>query len=130
MEGLSGFDTPTFSADLGHVTDQGKDHAFGVGLRVGVLGEIMLGIILGASYQTKIKNTFDDYKGLFTHGGEFDIPAVAQVGIAADVGPAVLTLDIQKIYYSDSNAMRPQHNQQLYPYSLGFPYFFVNYTVL
>ncbi|MEO1889493.1 MAG: outer membrane protein transport protein [Cycloclasticus sp.] len=103
MEGLSGFFMS--SEDPSNLSDQGYDHAFGVGLRLGVLGEVMPGLRLAASYQTKIRNTFDDYKGLFTNGGELDIPATAQIGLAADVGPGVLTLDIQHIYYSDADAI-------------------------
>jgi long-chain fatty acid transport protein len=103
MEGLGGF--AMFSEDPSHLSDKNYDHAFGAGLRVGVLGEVMPGLRLGASYQTKIKNTFDEYKGHFANNGEFDIPAVAQIGLAADVGPGVLTLDVQHIYYSDSDAI-------------------------
>ena len=104
MDGLS----PSFdgaSIDSSHLSNKGYDHAFGIGLRVGILGEIAPGIRLGASYQTKIKNTFDDYKGLFTHKGEFDIPANAQIGIAADMGPGVFTFDIQQIQYSESDTI-------------------------
>jgi len=103
MNGLSGF--AAFSNSPTNLSDNNYDHAFGIGLRVGVLGEVMPGLRLGASYQTKIKNTFNDYKGLFTHQGDFDIPALAQIGLAADVGPGVLTFDIQQIQYSQSDAI-------------------------
>jgi len=103
MEGLNSF--ASFSADPSNLSDNGYDHAFGLGLRIGVLAEVTPGLRLAASYQTKIKNTFDDYAGLFTHGGEFDIPAHAQIGLAADIGPGVLTADIQQIQYSQSDAI-------------------------
>lgn len=103
MDGLSGF--ANFSEDSSHLSDEGYDQAFGFGLRVGILGEAVPGITLAASYQTEIKNTFDDYKGLFINSGEFDIPAIAQVGVAADVGPGTFTLDIQQIQYSDVDAI-------------------------
>ena len=91
VEGLSGFDNLVVSTDPGKVTDEDYDHTFGIGLRVGVLGEVIPGVRLGASYQTKIKNTFDDYKGLFADGGDLNIPATAQIGLAADIGPGVFT---------------------------------------
>lgn len=101
MKGLQNFGDFGFSNDPDALTNNGYDHAFGFGLKLGVLGEVMPGIKLAAVYQTKIENEFDDYEGLFTNGGEFDIPATAQVGVAADVGPGVLTFDIQEIFYSD-----------------------------
>lgn len=103
MNGLKNFGG--FSNNSDNLTNQGYDHAFGIGLRLGVLGDIATGIRLGASYQTKIKNTFDDYRGLFPHKGEFDIPANAQIGVAADIGSGVFTFDIQQIQYSESDAI-------------------------
>ena len=103
MDGLNGF--AGFSSDPSNLSDNGYDYALGLGLRVGVLAEVTPGIRLAASYQTKIKNTFDDYAGLFTHGGEFDIPANAQIGLAADIGQGVFTADIQQIQYSQSDAI-------------------------
>jgi long-chain fatty acid transport protein len=103
MNGLSNF--ADFSVDPDNLSDNRYDHAAGFGLRFGVLAEVTPSIRLGASYQTKIKNTFDDYAGLFTHGGEFDIPAHAQIGLAADVGQGVFTADIQQIQYSQSDAI-------------------------
>lgn len=103
MNGLSNF--AGFSVDPDNLSDNRYDHAAGFGLRFGILAEVTPSIRLGASYQTKIKNTFDDYAGLFTHGGEFDIPAHAQIGLAADVGEGVLTADIQQIQYSQSDAI-------------------------
>jgi len=103
MNGLSLF--APYSNNPTNLSDNNYDHAFGIGLRVGVLGEVMPGLRLGASYQTKIKNTFNDYKGLFTHQGDFDIPAHGQIGLAADIGPGVFTFDIQQIQYSQSDAI-------------------------
>jgi len=103
MDGLTSF--APYSSDGANLSDNGYDYAFGFGLRLGVLAEVTPGVRLAASYQTKIKNTFDDYAGLFTHGGEFDIPANAQIGLAADIGQGVFTADIQQIQYSQSDAI-------------------------
>lgn len=103
MNGLSGF--AGFSVDPSALTNEGYDGDFGIGVRVGVMGEVLPGFTLAASYQTKIKNTFDDYKGLFANGGELDIPAVAQIGLAAELGVGTLTFDIQRMYYSDADAI-------------------------
>lgn len=99
MKGLSQFSFASTNPNA--LTNNGYDHAFGFGLKFGVLGEVMPGIKLGASYQTEIESEFDDYEGLFTNKGEFDIPATAQLGVAADVGPGVVTFDVQQIFYSD-----------------------------
>jgi len=103
MDGLNSF--AAFSVDSANLSDNGYDHAFGFGLRLGILTEVTPGLRVAASYQTKIKNTFDDYAGLFTHGGEFDIPAHAQIGLAADIGQGVFTADIQQIQYTQSDAI-------------------------
>jgi len=103
MNGLKQFEG--YSSDPSNLSNNDYDHAFGIGLKVGVLAEVTPGIRLAASYQTRIKNTFDDYAGLFTHGGQFDIPANAQIGLAANLGQGVLTADIQQIQYNESDAI-------------------------
>ncbi|MDH3282913.1 MAG: outer membrane protein transport protein, partial [Gammaproteobacteria bacterium] len=80
MQGLAAF--APFSLDPARLTDQGYDSAVGFGARLGIQGQVGDSVTLGAAYQTKIPNTFDDYAGLFPNGGELDIPPVAQVGLA------------------------------------------------
>ena len=123
MNGLSSF--AAYSKDPSALSDNGYDRSFGLGFRVGLMGEILPGLRLGASYQTAIENTFDDYRGLFIHSGEFNIPANAQVGLAADIGPGVLTVDIQQIQYNENDTIGTSSlallsGSQLGGHSLGF----------
>jgi long-chain fatty acid transport protein len=57
---------------------------------------------------------FDKYKGLFAEGGDFDIPATANIGLAVKMAPnSVLTFDVQKIWYSKVNAVGNPFNNLL-----------------
>ncbi len=100
--GLQAFDNLMFSTSPGNVTNRGYDDSWGLGVKVGIQGEVAPGVSLGASYQTETKmSKFDKYKGLFAEGGDFDIPASANAGLAWKVMPGhVLTLDVGRIWYS------------------------------
>jgi long-chain fatty acid transport protein len=103
MRGLAGFSP--FSLDPANLTDNGHDVAYGIGARLGIQARVSDSVSIGASYQTKISNEYDDYAGLFPNGGELDIPATAQVGLAIETGPGTFTGDIQYIEYSGSDAI-------------------------
>ncbi|MBI5074694.1 MAG: outer membrane protein transport protein [Nitrospirae bacterium] len=109
--GLQAFSA--FSSKPNDLTNNGHDHAFGLGGRIGYYGELLPSLSVGASYQTKIwTSKFDKYAGLFADQGGFDIPANWTIGIAVKPTPALAFLfDVQKIYYSDiasiSNPMMP-----------------------
>lgn len=103
MVGLAAFGP--FSVNPAKLTDNGNDTATGIGGRLGIQAQLTPGFALGLSYQTKIKNTFDDYAGLFPNGGELDIPPVAQAGVAFKAGPGTLTADVQFIEYSKSDGI-------------------------
>jgi long-chain fatty acid transport protein len=98
-----------------------SNYSFGGGVRVGWLGTVANGLDLGVSYQTKLYMTdFDDYKGLFAEGGNFDIPAILNAGLAYNLTPKLtLAFDYQRIFYSDvkalnnSNALKPLGNNRL-----------------
>ncbi len=85
------------------LTDNGRDWAYGIGARIGWVGEIHPQVTLGGALTSKIYMTeFDDYSELFAEKGGFDIPAQLQVGIAVKpVEPLQLTFDYQRIFYSD-----------------------------
>jgi long-chain fatty acid transport protein len=102
--GLRGFGG--FSLNPAKLSSTGQDSDFGFGAKVGITGEVSPGVWLGASYQTEVKNTFDDYAGLFANAGELAIPATATVGMALKTSPtSVLLLDAQYIWYSDADAI-------------------------
>ena len=102
-----------FSTDPSKLSNNGKDSATGIGIKLGVQGEVAPGITLGASYQPKIDmSEFDDYSGLFAEEGDFDIPSTLTVGLAWHISDArVFLVDIQQINYEDvaavSNGISP-----------------------
>lgn len=95
------------SSDPGSVTDQGNDHSFGAGVRVGWTSRLTDSLTIGGQYSSKIyMDKFDDYAGLFANEGEFDIPAQYGVGIAWQPSDrTTLALDVQRILYSDVDAI-------------------------
>jgi len=101
------------SSDPAHLTNKGKDDAYGMGVRVGYMGKLSDTVTVGASYASKISmGEFDDYKGLFAEDGDFDIPSNWSLGVAFQATPQVkIALDYQRINYSDvasvSNTSQP-----------------------
>jgi long-chain fatty acid transport protein len=102
-----------FSSDAASLTGNGYDMSYGLGVRVGYLGQILPKLSFGASYTPQISmSEFEDYRGLFAEEGGFDIPATANVGLAWRATDALtITTDYQKIHYNDvpsvGNALLP-----------------------
>ena len=115
-QGLDNFGQ--FSLDANNLSGNRKSDSYGAGLKFGYQGEVSKGIRVGVAYQSKISMTeFDEYKGLFAEGGDFDIPSTYNIGVSFDVGPTgVIVADIQQINYSDvaaiSNPIAPLTNGQ------------------
>lgn len=97
----------TRSVDPTNFTDNGKSRSYGVGASIGWMGKLNDRFTMGASYRLKTSmGKFDEYKGLFANGGEFDIPASLTVGASAKLTPTTtVAVDVQKIYYSDIDAI-------------------------
>lgn len=111
-----------FSRDSDSLSDNNHDNSYGYGGRIGYQGEVLPGLHLGASYQTRIyMSEFDKYAGLFAEKGDFDIPQNWSIGLAYDATTALtLVFDVQKIYYSDIKAVNnPLTTTNLKPGSLG-----------
>ena len=104
-QGLDNFGQ--FSLDPNNLSANRKSDSFGAGLKFGYQGEVTEGIRVGIAYQSKISMTnFDEYKGLFAEGGDFDIPSTYNIGASFDVGSSgVIVADIQRINYSDVAAI-------------------------
>ncbi len=100
-KGLQAF--AQFSNSPDHVSDQGYSFSYGGGGRVGLFTEILPGLDLGASWQSRITmSRFKEYEGLFAERGDFDIPPAWNVGLA--IKPTVnqrILLDYQRINFSD-----------------------------
>ncbi|GAA0283243.1 hypothetical protein GCM10009127_25860 [Alteraurantiacibacter aestuarii] len=91
------------SADPANFTNNGTDWSFGAGFRVGYLGQVTKGIRIGAFYQSKIwASKFDNYAGLFSDHGSFDVPSSYGAGIAIQPTERLtLAADVKRIEYSD-----------------------------
>ena len=103
FKGLAAF--APFSVDPANLTDNGHVDDFGFGARLGIQGDVSPGFTLAASYQTEIKNKFNEYGGLFPEGGKLHIPATLQAGLAAKAGPGTITADVQHFFYSDAEGV-------------------------
>ena len=92
-----------FSTDPSKLSNNGSDSSTGIGLRLGIQGEVTPGVTLGASFQPEISmGELDDYSGLFAEEGGFDIPSTLTVGLAWHISDArVFLVDIQQINYED-----------------------------
>jgi long-chain fatty acid transport protein len=103
------------------VSNNGKDWSYGYGLHLGWVGEINDQLTLGASYRTKLwMSDFDDYKGLFADEGNFDIPAMLNLGLAFKVQPNItLAFDWQRIFYNEVNALGNSNNVNVMPCMMG-----------
>ena len=114
LRGLQNFApfTETFAqtgnlAAVDDLTDNGKDYAYGAGLKFGYMGKMSPTISFGLSYQTKIYMTeFDDYSDALAESGDLDVPATLTYGMAWQATPkSTFLFDLQYIWYSDVNAI-------------------------
>lgn len=100
-KGLEAFSM--FSSAPTKLTNNPPDSGYGVGARIGYLGQLSKYLSVGASYQTRVNmSEFDSYSGLFAEQGGFDIPSTWVAGIAIKPTASVdIALDVQGIAYGD-----------------------------
>ncbi len=103
-EGMQAFDNPGFSTSPGNVTNNGYSDSWGLGVRVGYMGQFTEQFAVGAAYSSKISmGDFDGYKGLFAQGGGFDLPSNFTIGFAfRPTRQWLFALDYERIFYDDS----------------------------
>jgi long-chain fatty acid transport protein len=103
-EGLQMFDNPAFSNAPGSVTNNGYDDAWGLGVRIGYLGQFTDQFAIGAAWASKVSmDEFGEYKGLFAQQGGFDIPSSFTVGFSLrPTNQWLIALDFQRIFYDDT----------------------------
>jgi long-chain fatty acid transport protein len=102
LKGMQAFDNPFLSTSPGNVTNVGRDSSWGVGVRVGYMGQLTDAIAVGVTYASKISGGFDKYKGIFAEAGGFDIPSSFSAGIAVRPTPQwLLAFDFERIWYDD-----------------------------
>ena len=105
--GLQAFDNPLLSTSPGSVTDTGYSDSWGIGARIGYMGQLNDMFSIGASYASKISmGEFKGYKGLYAEAGKFDIPSNFTIGGA--VKPTkqwLIAVDFERIFYTDSKSV-------------------------
>ena len=104
-QGLENFGQ--FSLDPTNLSGNVNSLSWGFGAKIGYQGEVADGVRVGISYQSKISmGEFDEYKGLFAEGGDFDIPSTYTLGASFDVGQTgVIVADYQRINYTDTKSL-------------------------
>jgi long-chain fatty acid transport protein len=114
-KGLQPFQAASVYPDK--VTNNGKDWSYGGGLQVGWYGEVTDQLALGISYRTQMwMSDFSDYEGLFADGGDFDIPAMFNLGVAYKVKPDVtVAFDYQHIFYDAIQSISNSNDIDLTP---------------
>lgn len=84
---------------------QGKDSAYGAGLRLGYLGNITDDLTVGLSYATRgYMSKMSRFKNLLAEQGDLDLPSNYGIGLAYKRGSWTLAADVQKILWSDVKA--------------------------
>jgi long-chain fatty acid transport protein len=114
-KGLEPFRAASVSPD--NVTNNGKDWSYGVGLHLGWYGQVNDQLALGLSYRTETWMTkLSDYKGLFADGGDFNIPAMLNFGVAYKAKPNfTVAFDYQHIFYGEINSLANSNDKDLSP---------------
>ncbi|MGB5707443.1 MAG: outer membrane protein transport protein, partial [Arenicellales bacterium] len=112
-QGLENFGI--FSLDPNNLSGNVNSLSWGLGAKIGYQGEVADGVRVGISYQSKISmGEFDEYKGLFAEGGDFDIPSTYTLGVSFDVGKTgVIVADYQRINYTDVASISNPFNNLL-----------------
>lgn len=119
-EGLENFGA--YSSDPANLTNNGHETAFGIGYRLGYLGEVSDKLNFGITYMSDVKmSEFDDYAGLFAEQGDFDIPGGITIGVKYKINDAFKFLfDYQKINYGGVNSIaNPLMPNLMDPLGLG-----------
>jgi long-chain fatty acid transport protein len=114
-KGLQPFRATSVSPN--QVSNNGEDSSWGFGVQIGWVGQINEQLTLGASYRSKTyMDEFSDYKGLLAEGGDFDIPAMLNLGIAYKPRKDITVgFDFQRIFYGDVDALANSNNVNIQP---------------
>ena len=106
-KGFEYFDDPLFTTQPGRVTNNGADRSWGVGPRIGWLGQVTQTVAFGATWQPKVHMTrFDRYEGLLAQHGTFDVPESYGVGVAWQVTPELtLAADLVRIEFGGVSSL-------------------------
>lgn len=111
-----------FSASPTKVSNHGTDTSLGAGVRLGWIGTLAPGLTVGATWASKVRGRFDDYRGLFSDRGRFDVPENYGVGVAFRPNDRwTVGVDVQTIRYSRIDAVGNPIASLLQGVPLGVP---------
>lgn len=102
--GLQSFKDLGFSSSTEGLTNNGADWSYGIGWRLGWLGQYMDNrLALGVNYANRVTmSQFKKYEGLFAEHGRFDIPTSYGVGLSFKATKKTdVAFDFMRILYSD-----------------------------
>lgn len=103
--GLESFKDLGFSSTGSGLTNNGPDYSYGIGYRLGWLGQYLDDnrLSVGINYAPRVTMTrFKKYEGLFAEQGRFDIPESYGIGAAFKATKTTdVVFDFMKIIYSD-----------------------------
>lgn len=90
-----------------HLSGNGRDVNYGVGLKIGFHHEFGQHFSFGAMYQSQINiSSSGDYSDFFADGGNIDIPSWLRLGLTwKPIDGLSFSLDTQQIFYSSIDAL-------------------------
>jgi hypothetical protein len=99
-----GFGSGTrYLVQAGPVQSALSDVSYGSGVRVSMMQPLSSSVNVVSAFQSRVDmDAFNNYRGIYSEPGDFDLPAVASVGLQWDAGGATtLGLGVSRIGYSD-----------------------------
>ncbi len=107
VTGIQTFGILGYSSDLENLSNNGTDYNFGAGFKVGYMGEILKGLNVGVSYQSRtFAGKLSKYAGLLAEDGKLDAPSVITAGLNYQVCDKFKFLfDVQRINFSEVKSL-------------------------
>ena len=85
---------------------EGRDVAYGTGLRLGWMARLNDAITFGASYATRgYMSKMDRFENLLAEDGDMDMPETYGMGLAYQKDRLTLGLDVQRIMWADVKSL-------------------------
>lgn len=105
IRGLRSF--APLSTDASSLSNRGTSWTYGLGVRLGWIGQLTPDLKLGASWSSKIYMAkFEKYNGLLAENGDFDAPEHFTIGLAWQAKENLtLVFDVQRILFGNVKAL-------------------------
>ncbi|WP_294541357.1 outer membrane protein transport protein [uncultured Rhodoblastus sp.] len=118
--GLGAFGQFGLSSNPAWLSDHSPSYSVGGGLRAGAQYHISEQLTVAVAGSTPIwSSPFENYRGLFAGGGNFDVPGEIGAGVAYKITPVFTVMaDYKHIFYSGVKSVANQ-SSPLLPGSLG-----------